>query len=222
MRLKVNAKHSRTANQNGKVGSNMLPAIPDHIRKAYREFYKGLTKEQLDALGGSPHPSNLTGEINPHFKYSTSPDNWDEIDTQAQPIFKGLTYQDAPPLEPGDLEATPPAHVHLVVVLQIIRKILLAFTASPDASARLHGEVLALAVGFPGISVKSIASKHGITRQAISKRLRVIINHLGLAPTQRMLIHQPTLTPTLASIDRAGVSPPISIKQRRKRRQGPR
>ena len=200
---------------------NYLPKLPKDLADQYRQFYSSLSPAQLAQLGGAPHPSNLTDEINPSVKYSNTPDTWDTFgERQAhtslgQSLVRCLSSQ--PDIDPADLSANQGQHLHPVAVLEIIRRVLLIYTTAPDTSTRLHGEVVAMALGFPGLTVSTLSRKYGVTRQAISKRLRNIIKGLGLPPTSRMLSQA---SPAIKAI-LAGDTPTPPLHRQAKRHRRP-
>lgn len=199
-----------------------LPHLSKDLADTYRQFYASLSPDQLAQLGGAPHPSNLTGEVNPSYKYAQTPDTWDLFgEKQAhtswgQSLVRSLST--LPDTSPDELGAAPPNTMHTVAVLEILRRVLMIYTTAPDTSTRLHGEVVALALGFPGLSVASLSRKYGVTRQAISKRLRNTIKGLGLPPTSRMLSQaSPAIKAILAG---DAPPPPLSAPKRRRKRRG--
>lgn len=216
----------RSKNGVNSPGSNILPDLSQPLSQAYREFYASLTPEQLESLGGKPHPSNLTGEINPSYKYATSPDDWEKFSESRNSTVKGIgraffnalaTY-DRDPVDEQEISTTPPNHLHMVVVMELLRKVLMIYTNAPDPATRLHGDTVALALGFPGLSVGGLARKYGITRQAASKRLRNIIKALDLPPTQRMLLH--ATSPISQAIKKSGITIPLTRPKKKRKARG--
>lgn len=166
---------------------NCLPSIPKHIQGAYREFYASLTTEQLESLGGKPHPSNLSNEVRPLLKEAQHIPHADPTDDPKGNSVFSMLATDAPPASIDDLPTTS-STIPAIIVLEIVRKVLHAWTSAPDRSTRLHGEVLGVALGIPGESISTLARKYGCTRQAISKRHRSIIKALSLPPSVRMVL----------------------------------
>jgi hypothetical protein len=79
-----------------------------------------------------------------------------------------------------------PAAIENEVVLDILRRVLGELLAEPNA--RLSLECLALATGlsYLGGSMTGIASRHGVTRAAISKRCVELVERLNLQPSRAM------------------------------------
>lgn len=206
--------NTKAAHAGGSPGHNFKPHLNPQLSKAYRQFYASLTPEQLKAIGGQPHPSNLTGEINPQLRNATSPDNWERFSDAnggalkglAQVFMRGLATYDQAPVEADELDQAPPSHLHILQVMQLIRRVLMVFTTAPDTSTRLHGEVVAIALGFPGVSVATVSRKYGVSRQVVSKRLRKLIKDVGLPLTRRMTLKAQAMA-------QAGVSIPLQNKQ---------
>lgn len=171
---------------------NALPKINKRLAATYRQFYSTLTTEQMASLGGKPHPSNLTGEVTRILKNNLyiSEEGDENPDHPTHQQGASLTAILSRERDPSDIDAdtTSPDLIPALIVLEIIRKVLHAWTSAPDRSTRLHGEVLGIALGIPGESVSSLARKYGCTRQAISKRHRSVIKALSLPPNTRMLL----------------------------------
>lgn len=171
-----------------------IPETNPKLSKAYAKFYDSLTPKQLEALGGRPDSCNPTAEIRPESKNATNPDDWEyytngEANRKQQNIFaKAICHIDADPIEPGDADAKT-NHLHIILVMEVLRKVLKVYEVASDQSTKLHGEVVALALGFPGLTVSTLAKKYGCTRQAVSKRLRRVVTALNLPPTYRMIVH---------------------------------
>lgn len=221
------SQFKKSQNRLGVKSHNLLPHLDPALNKAYKDWYATLTPEQLKELGGKPHPSNLTGEINPIFRNATTPDSWDEFSNHnsgptanlGRLFFRCLSHYDAEPVEPSDLAKAPPNHLHVIVVLELMRKVLTVYSSAPDVSTRLHGDIVALALGFPGMTVGSVARKYSITRQAASKRLRNVIKAVGLPPTQRMISQ--ASNPTLDILTKVGCPMPLIRPKKRKSRKSP-
>lgn len=186
-------RHSSTFNRQDGVRSNYIPFIPSQLAGEYSKFYATLTPAQRAELGASE--SNPTGEIRPLHKsdeYQTSEpirallSHGDDSTLPRGGIFTdAILHQDCEPVEPSELN-TKPQHLHLLVVHTILRRVLRIFECASEPSTRLHGDVVAIALGIPGFTVATVARTYGVTRQAVSKRLRRVIAHLGLPPTERM------------------------------------
>lgn len=198
--------------------ASYIPITPPPLAKAYKGFYNSLTPEQLKMLGGKPDPRNLTDEIRPQTKNATNPDDWDYFtdgsagQPQTNLFGKALCHYDPEPIEPDAQNNSKPNHIHLIVLMEVLRKVLKVYEVASDPSTRLHGEVVAVALGFPGMTVGSLAKAYGCTRQAVSKRLRRVITALDLPPTYRMVVHstQPT---HLTTMGKAGCSYPKPTKR---------
>lgn len=92
-----------------------------------------------------------------------------------------------PKLPPDDEPApAPPAAIANETVLDILRRVLGELLAEPNA--RLSLECLALATGlsYLGGSMTGIASRHCVTRAAVSKRCVELIERLNLEPSRAM------------------------------------
>lgn len=165
---------------------NALPNIPKPLQAAYKAFYATLTPDQLKAIGGKPHPSNLSGEITPTLKECLHIPTTEGESCQGRTVYD-LLSADQDPAELTD-SPTPSNLIPAILVLEIVRKVLHAWTSAPDRSTRLHGEVLGVALGIPGETVTSLSRKYGCTRQAISKRHRSIVKALSLPPNVRMVL----------------------------------
>lgn len=180
--------------QDGPKYGTYIPETSPKLSKAYHKWYDSLTDAQLEAIGGRPDSCNPTAEIRPETKNATNPDDWDYFTSgdngSKQPnIFaKAICHIDAEPIEPGDATAKA-NHLHIIIVMEVLRKVLKVYEVASDQSTRLHGEVVALALGFPGLTVSTLAKRYGCTRQAVSKRLRRVVTALNLPPTYRMLVH---------------------------------
>lgn len=188
---------------------NFYPHLPQELVEEYRRFYASLSPDQIAKLGGVPHPSNLTGEVNPTFKYATTPEHWDYFSEakghasqgMKDVFLRALTYWQDRPVDQEEMDEAPPGHLHILFVLELIRKVLLVYTKAPDPQTRLHGEIVCLALGFPGPNCASLARKYKVSRQAVSKRLRNIIEGIGLPPTARMIAQA---SPVIRAILQAG------------------
>lgn len=168
---------------------NALPYVPKPLQAAYRKWYDSLTPEQLATLGGKPHPSNPTGEVSPIFKEHLHIEEQDGFSNtpKTRSVFLTLFSDDQPPADPQEAQPSQ-SHIPSFLVLEIVRKVLHAWTSAPDRSTRLHGEVLGVALGIPGETISTLAKKYGCTRQAVSKRHRSIVKALSLPPSTRMLL----------------------------------
>lgn len=177
------------------VQSNYIPFLPSPLADAYAKFNAGLTPQQRAELGASEH--NPTGEIRPHYKdeLCVSPRDYPMVGSGQQEgqgnlsniFIEALTCHDPIPLSPEEIQSqTSRGHIHILVVFTIIRRVMRIFECAGDPVTRLHGDVVALALGLPGYTVGNIARAHHCTRQAVSKRLRKVIQALDLPPTYRM------------------------------------
>ena len=189
-----------------------LPHIPKPLQATYKAFYASLTPEQMASIGGKPHPSNLSGEVRPLLKDmgTVSPTVYEGEDASHMSLSDTLLA----PTEPSHLpdEQEHQSSIPTILVLEIVRKVLHAWTSAPDRSTRLHGEVLGIALGIPGETVTSLSRKYGCTRQAISKRHRSIIKALSLPPSVRMVLARSKVTQTLK---REGIAIPTKKKRLR-------
>lgn len=195
---------------------NALPYVSKPLQAAYRKWYDSLTDEQLAQLGGRPHPANPTSEVTPIFKdHLHIEDRDDQTPTHRQPTeHKSVYHILSTERDPSDITEGHTNHESLpaILVLEIVRKVLHAWTSAPDRSTRLHGEVLGIALGIPGETVSSLARKYGCTRQAISKRHRSIVKALSLPPTTRMVLGRTKAAKVLHQKN-------IALPTRRKRRK---
>jgi hypothetical protein len=196
---------------------NALPKINKRLAATYRDFYASLTPEQLESLGGKPHPSNLTGEATRILKNNLYISEEGDDSQPDQPTYQqgaSLTTILSRERDPSDIDAdtASPDLIPALIVLEIIRKVLHAWTSAPDRSTRLHGEVLGIALGIPGESVSSLARKYGCTRQAISKRHRSVIKALSLPPNTRMLLARSKAAKVLSEKNIALPTRRLSIK----------
>lgn len=72
-------------------------------------------------------------------------------------------------------------------VLDILRKVIAVIDLSPCAEVRLHGTCIKLALGMPGLpTMTALADQHGLTRAAISARVKTIQRNLKLPPSLYM------------------------------------
>lgn len=177
------------------IQSGYIPHLSPDLAKAYAAFNATLTPEQREALGTSK--ANPTGEIRPEQKdelcvnprdYNLTGSGHEEGQGNLSNIFiEALTYNDPVPVSEDELTSQGrKGHIHILVVFTVIRRVLRIFECASDPVTRLHGDVVALALGLPGYTVGNIARAHGCTRQAVSKRLRRVIHALDLPPTYKM------------------------------------
>lgn len=173
--------------------------VPPALAEEYRKFYATLTPSQLAALGfkGKTKAAHLmdpdlnpTGEIRPLCRdnqtlSSLDPDNPSPMPA-ANLLSAALIHNDPQPQEAQDNPGRP-TKLDLVVVLEVIRRLLSIYEVSTDRKTRLHGEIIALALGVPGASnVADLARKYQCSRQNISFRLVKVVKSLDLPPTWRM------------------------------------
>lgn len=218
-------KRQKQGNRPGSREHNLFPHLSPGLVDEYKRFYASLSPDQIAKLGGIPHPSNLTGEINPTFKYANTPEHWDYFSDakgmasqgMKDVFLRALTYWQETPVDEADLAKVPPGHLHVLFVLELIRKVLLVYTGAPDPQTRLHGEIVCLALGFPGPNCATLARKYKVSRQAVSKRLRNVIEAIGLPPTARMVSQA---SPVIRAIINAGGNIPHQIPPKSARSQG--
>lgn len=182
----------RLSKGRGKARSNYftsyIPDLSQGLAEEYRKFNQSLSKEQREALGVRNPADNPTGEIRPIVREAVAlpidADNMD--DHNGRPILSALVHNDQPAQEPAQ---DPIANrLDMVTVLEVIRRLLTIYEVSPDSRTRLHGEIIALALGVPGSEpVSDLARKYNTSRQTVSKRLVRVIESLDLPPTWRML-----------------------------------
>lgn len=202
----------------GSTSSNYIPLLPEELRKEYAKFNASLSPEQRKALGIHSE-ANPTGEIKPLHKEDECV-RVDSFDTATAPQgFNHSTWLDAlahsDPIAPEEQASrTASGYIHIIAVLSIIRKVLRAYevSAQQHPAVRLHGDCLALALSVPGYGdLSAVAKRHGVSKQAVSKRVRVIASALDLPS------YYPSLLSTLpqeAGITLKGYSRPLHPRSR--------
>ena len=171
------------------TSSNYIPLLPDQLRETYQSFNRTLTPDQRKALGIHSE-ANPTGEIKPLHKEDECQqiDNWEQSTPPAGYSLSAWldALQTTQPIEPEEQDAKAgTGYLHIIAVLSIIRRVLRAYevSAQQDSAVRLHGECLALALSIPGYGdLTTVAKRHGVSKQAVSKRVRVISQSLALPP----------------------------------------
>lgn len=171
--------------------SNYIPIIPQDLAKAYKAFNAKLTPQQRAALN-IHSDANPTGEIKPLHKEDefTQLDSLDDPRGQRGcPRNLWLAPMDAAQaIEPSEAESQGPSgFLHIIAVLAILRRVLRIYEVSgqQDQAVRLHGECVAVALGIPGFTTSQVARTYGVTKQAVSKRVRVISQALELPAAYR-------------------------------------
>lgn len=169
--------------------TSYLPALPQDLSEEYRKFNESLSPDQRAALGLGNPKDNPTGEVRPICRDATPTplDADQEADFNSTNLFsEALIHNDPEPEDPAAPNSNP-TRLNLVVVLEVIRRLLSIYEAASDRKTRLHGEVIALALGVPGAgSVADLARKYGCSRQSVSGRLVRVVEALDLPPTWRM------------------------------------
>lgn len=175
--------------------SGYIPHLNRQLAQEYARFNASLSPEQKALLGVTD--ANPTGEIRPQYKdelcvtprdYGLSGSGHEEGQGNLSNIYiEALTCRDQVPMSADEIsQIGKKGHIHILVVFTIIRRVLRIFECASDPVTRLHGDVVALALGLPGYTVGNIARAHGCTRQNISKRMRRVIHALDLPPTYKM------------------------------------
>lgn len=162
--------------------SSYIETLPDNLRAAYAKFNASLTPAQRKALNISSGDENPTGEMR-----LTSKDHSPIPEENSENLYARLfTTYDPEPQEPGEADPTA-TRLDLIVVLEVIRRLLTIYEVATDPKTRLHGEVIALALGVPGTpTVSELSRRYQCSRQAVSHRLTQVIKALDLPPTWKM------------------------------------
>lgn len=176
-------------NYKGRPGffTSYVPTLSADLAEEYRKFNQGLSPQQRAALGIKNPEDNPTGEIRPICRdaeeFPVEADNLDRPNL----LTEAFIHNDPNPADPSAGNPNP-NKLDLIVVLEVIRRLLSIYEVAVDLKTRLHGEVIALALGVPGTkSVSDLARKYGCSRQAVSCRLVRVIEALDLPPTWRMI-----------------------------------
>ena len=211
------------ANRNNRfagVKSNYIPYISPTLSQAYKEFNASLTPAQRKALNLHT-PANPTGEIKPLYKEDecVNLDNLDDPQDLGRNQWLSPLAAADHAITPQQEEAAPSGFVHIIAVLAILRRALRVYEVSSqqDHAVRLHGDCIAIALGIPGFRVAEVARTHLVTKQAVSKRVKVIAAALELPPAYRTPL---AALPTEAGMSLKGKPHPHPSKPRTSQAKG--
>lgn len=160
------------------------------IYDEYKRFWKRLTKAEREALastGFDPRRPDDSGVPLAHRYFGGEPvsDHEDETRSEGYDINQ-LAAERWKNRERGWAEVSD-KYFSQDDVLDILRKVIAVIDLSPSAEVRLHGTCIKLALGMPGLpTMTSLAEQHGLTRAAISARVKTIQRNLKLPPSLYM------------------------------------
>ena len=145
-------------------------ATKERLEEEWADFVKRASKDQLQKLrdAGIVNPADPEdGEFPQFHRYI------DRYLGKEEKVVGWLYSRIAKPCESDD----PDMNFAMAVAARVID----AFDCSVEPEIKLHCDCFRLALGFPSCgSQKEVASKHGMSKAAISFRVRVIQRRLKL------------------------------------------
>lgn len=160
------------------------------IYDEYKRFWKRLSKAEREALtstGFDPRRPDDSGVPYAHRYFGGEPvsDQDDDTRSEGYDINRLVSIQWSQ-RERGWAEVSE-KYFSQDDVLDILRKVIAVIDLSPCAEVRLHGTCIKLALGMPGLpTMTALADQHGLTRAAISARVKTIQRNLKLPPSLYM------------------------------------
>lgn len=162
------------------------------LNDEYRKFWKSLKKEQREALsacGFDPEQPQDDGVPKPH-RYFWTDGSGEEGDSEGRRTDGyDINYRQAVVFLQSREEVIDVIHEVMTrdEVLDVLSKVLSVMTDCNDPGVRLQGTCIKLALGMPGQpTMTSLAEENGITRAAVSLRVKTIQRKLGLPPSVYM------------------------------------
>lgn len=169
------------------------------INEEYKRFWRRLSKVEraaLEAVGFNPNRPEDAGVPFAHRYFSGEPSDGDACEGGEENFREGGWGQgyDINQVQAVQWRMRQREEVRMSErtfsqdeVLDILRKIIAVIDLSPSAEVRLHGTCIKLALGMPGLpTMTSLAEQHGLTRAAISARVKTIQRNLRLPPSLYM------------------------------------
>ena len=172
---------------------------PSNLSAEYNRWWKKLSKDERKTLIESgafraDEPSNATpndsrSSVNGgHFDFSRAEDEKTYANTHAAGSLKNNTP--TPPETLIALEDAPAMQRFEVAALRLratLFFLLEGLDKSTDPAMRLHADIIRIVVGEgQPPKMKDLASRHGLSRAAISLRCRKLLRRLGLEPSRFM------------------------------------
>ena len=167
------------------------------LRKLYDEWWRRCTQEQKDALikdGFDPKDPSKSG-ISLAYRYVDfdKEDGFDSaLKSQHGPRGYNVDSIQRREYRPDNYYLEPETHMTdrnytKDEVLDIISKILSVLGDSDHPENRLQATCIKLSIGVPGQpNMTALAKEHGLTRAAVSLRVKTIQRKLGLPPSVYM------------------------------------
>lgn len=164
--------------------------MDDALRSEYRRLWRRLSKEQrllLEATGFDQHDPTDAGVPRQHRSATTQ-------GNESGPTYRQQGTYDVDYMQAKswrlDREEETEVSVRTFTqddVLDILRRILSVLDNSNDDGVRLHAYCIKTALGMPDLpNMSATAKAHGLTRAAVSGRVKLIQKNLGLPPSMYM------------------------------------
>jgi hypothetical protein len=197
---------------------------PSNLSAEYNRWWKKLSKDERKTLIESgafraDEPSNATpndsrSSVNGgHFDFSRAEDEKTYANTHAAGSLKNNTP--TPPETLIALEDAPAMQRFEVAALRLratLFFLLEGLDKSTDPAMRLHADIIRIVVGEgQPPRMKDLASRHGLSRAAISLRCRKLLRRLGLEPSRFMRPEQAVASMKFSRIMRHVTGQHVSI-----------
>lgn len=160
------------------------------IYDEYQRFWKRLSKSEraaLSASGFDPCKPDDAGVPVAHRYFGGEPVSDHEEETRSEGY--DINHLQAVQWQMRERNETQVSDRTFTQdeVLDILRKVIAVIDLSTNPEVRLHGTCIKLALGMPDQpTMTALANQHGLTRAAISARVKTIQRNLRLPPSLYM------------------------------------